>query len=231
MMQTKWGVINSMRKKNRKVPDRTLNIWNTYDFKMSGLWAKSKMLGKLRHVGKCLKWSKQRIVRGYADCDTWSIDGYLQKLLPDMLQYLKDNRHGSPGFLGKNYINEDGILVNDACHAEWEKILDRMIFLWRESDEETCTKKNPFEKRYRKASSEFRKKYGTFGRKLQTRGKLENNSKHGGCYTLHTMDELPEYKEIFDRYHSTERKLEKYRSDCKDKAFDMMKEYFYSLWD
>ena len=61
MMQTKWGVIKSMRKKNRKMPDRTLNIWNTYDFKMSGLGAKSKMLGKLRHVGKCLKWSKQRI--------------------------------------------------------------------------------------------------------------------------------------------------------------------------
>ena len=230
MIKTYGEIMNSKRK-NKKLPSRTLNIWNSYDFKMSGLGAKSKIRGKIRHVGNCLKWSKQRIARGYADCDTWSVDGYLQKLLPNMLQHLKDNRHGSPGFLGENYTNQDGILVNDTCHAEWDKILDRMIFLWRESDVETCAKKNPYEKKYRKAAFEFRRKYGTFGQKLQTQKDLENNRKHGGFYTLHTMDELPEYKEIFDKYHSAERKLEKYRSDCKDKAFDMMKEYFYSLWD
>ena len=33
----------------------------------------------------------------------------------------------------KNYTNEEGILVNDTCHEEWDKILDEMIFLWHES--------------------------------------------------------------------------------------------------
>ena len=54
--------------------------------------------------------------------------GYLQRLIPDMLQDLRDNRSGSPGYLGDNYKNEEGILVNDTCHAEWDKILDKMIF-------------------------------------------------------------------------------------------------------
>jgi len=52
--------------------------------------------------------------------------------------------------------------VNDTCHAEWDIILERMIFLWRETDEETCSKK---------------------------------------------------------------------REKCKDEAIDMLKEYFFSLWD
>lgn len=29
------------------------------------------------------------------------------------------------------------------------------------------------------------------------------------------MNELPEYKEIYDLYHSEERKLEAYREQCK----------------
>lgn len=35
-----------------------------------------------------------------------------------MLQDMRDNRHGSPGYLGENYANADGIVVNDSCHDE-----------------------------------------------------------------------------------------------------------------
>ena len=52
---------------------------------------------------------------------------------------------GSPAYLGQNYTNEEGILVNDTCHEEWDKILDQMIFLWREIDENTCSQKNPYD--------------------------------------------------------------------------------------
>ena len=185
----------------------------------------------IKHFGRCLKWSRQRVVRGYADCDVWSMFSYLQELMPDMLQHLKDNRHGSPGYLGENYTNEDGILVNDTCHAEWDKILDRMIFLWRETDEETCSKKNPYEDEYMKAFSEFDEKYGFLGEKLQTKAELEENKKRGGGGTIHFMDEIPEYKEIYERHRVEDEKLEKYREECKDEAIDMLKEYFFSLWD
>lgn len=125
------------RNRENKLPDRTNNIWNRYDFAMCGLGEKSKLWAKIKHIKRCLCWSKQRIVRGYSDFDTRNMHGYLQKLFPDMLQNLKDNCHGSPGFLGENYINDKGILVNETCHAEWDQILDRMVFLWKETDEDT----------------------------------------------------------------------------------------------
>ena len=218
--------------RNNKVPpDKTNNIWNRYDFAMCDLGKKSKILGKIKHIKRCLQWSKQRIVRGYSDSDVWDMYGYLQILIPNMLQNLKDNRHGSPGFLGENYTNDKGILVNDTCHAEWDKILDRMIFLWKETSKDTCSKKNPYEEEYMKAFNEFEDKYGMLGEKLQTEEELEENRKRGGGGTVHFMDELPEYKEISDKYHEVERSLDQYRNECKDEAMDMLKEYFFALWD
>ena len=62
--------------------------------------------------------------------------------------------------LGENFTNDEGILVNDTCYEEWDKILDRMIFLWKESNEYTCARQNPYEEEYAKAHEEFTEKYG-----------------------------------------------------------------------
>lgn len=142
------------RSKSYEVRD-PMNIWNKYDFAMSGLGKKSKILAKIKHFFKCVKWSKQRITRGYCDCDVWEMFSFLQTLIPDMLQTLKDTRTGSPGYLGENYTNENGILVNDTCHEEWNCILDKMIFLWREAEKDTCSQKNPFDEAHSKAMDEF----------------------------------------------------------------------------
>lgn len=218
-------------KREKELPDRSNNIWNRYDFAMCGLGEKNIVWARIKHIKKCLRWSRQRIVRGYSDCDIWDMYGYLQTLLPDMLQNLKDNRYGSPCFLGENYTNDAGFLVNDTCHAEWDKILDQMIFLWKETSEDTCSKKNAYENEHSKAHSEFTEKYGFLGEKLQTVEELEENRKRGGGGTVHFMDELPEYKEISDKYREEERKLEQYRNECKDEALDMMKKNFFALWD
>lgn len=158
------------------------------------------------------------------------MDGYLQRLVPDMLQDLKDNRNGSPSYLGENYTNEDGILVNDTCHDEWDKILDNMIFLWRESNEETCKRINPYYDEYDKAFEEFTEKYGILGDKLRTEAELENDKKFR-VRTGHFMDELPQYKEMSEKYFAEEKKLEEYRNKCKDDAIDLLKEHFYALRD
>ena len=213
---------------NKNMPN---NIWNKEDFAMCGLGEKNKFFAKIKHIKRCIRWSKQRIVRGYADIDLWNMYSYLQILVPNMLQDLRDHRMGSPDYLGENYTNAEGILVNDTCHEEWDKILDEMIFLWRESREETCSLKNPYEEEYDKAFDEFHEKYGVFGEKLQTEAELEENRKRGGGGTVHFMDELPEYKELYGEYRIEERKLEKYREQCKNEAFDMLKEHFYALWD
>lgn len=206
-----------------------LNIWDKQEFRMCGIGKKCKPLAWLKHFGRCLKWSKQRIVRGYADCDVWDMRFYLQKLIPDMLETLRDTRHGSPACLGQNHTDENGILVNDDCHEEWTKILNRMIFLWRESDEDTCTQKNQYDEEHTKAFSEFTDKYGLFGEALETE---EEKAKNGPEYhTLHMMSELPEYQEIDEKYMQREKELAEYREDSQKQALDMMKQWMSHLWD
>ena len=82
-----------------------------------------------------------------------------------------------------------------------------------------------------KAFYEFTDKYGVLGEKLQTQEELEANRKRGDGGTVHFMSELPEYKEISEKYMAEEKNLEQYRIDCKDEVMDLMKEHFFALWD
>lgn len=43
--------------------------------------------------------------------------------------------------------------------------------------------------------------------------------------------ELPEFKDISDKYRKEGKRLEEYRAICKAEALDMLKKYFYALWD
>lgn len=204
------------------------NIWNKEGFRMCDLGEKSKIIVIIKHFRRCICWSYQRITRGYSDRDCWEMFCFLQHLLPEMLQDMRENGSGAPGYLGENYTNEDGILVNDTCHEEWDEILGCMIFLWRESDEDTCSKKNPYEEEYDKAHEEFVEKYGLCGEKLQT---VEEKLELGEMRRMHFMYELPEYREISDEYFEEMRKIDDYRNKCKDEAFDLLKEHFWALWD
>ena len=39
----------------------------------------------------------QRGLHGWCVADTWSVDGYLNKIIPEMLDHLRANNHGWPG--------------------------------------------------------------------------------------------------------------------------------------
>ena len=86
-----------MKEKTEKVNKN--NIWSKEDFAIAGIGEKSKVLARLKYFFRCIKWSRQRVHRGYADCDIWAMDSYLQRLIPDMLQTLKDTRQPYSFFL------------------------------------------------------------------------------------------------------------------------------------
>lgn len=211
------------KRRNAKMlkDDSPLNIWNGYGFVMCGQGEKSKAAAKIKHILKCLKSSRQRATRGYSDMDAWNMFHYLQELIPAMLQYLRDHRHGSP------YL--EGVPENE-LKEKWDEILDRMIFLWREASEETCSKKNRYEAKYWSCHREFEKKYGLFGCKLMTEEEKKANRAGKGT-TAHFMDELPEYRLISKRYFQAEERLRRYRDECKNEAMEMLKKYFWTLWD
>lgn len=194
-------------------------------------WRENHIIGILQEFGRDLRRCYERITRGYCDYDIFAIDSWFLGIMPTMLEDFRDHLHGCPVapdqighpvFLDdKEKDSKDNELMN-----EWRGVLNRMIFLLREANEETCTRENQYYDQYWKAEQEFEDKYGSFGEKL-----LTEEEKKGPGIRWHMMDEIPQYKPIHDLYFDEERKLEAYRKECKEEALALFNKWFYDLWD
>lgn len=178
-----------------------------------------------------LDWARERVEKGYCGRDLWDIGGWFLTLIPDMLEEYKVSRHGSPGRLGENYTNEDGILVNDKCHAEWDEILDHMIFLFREAREETGSKTNEHEDAHMAASKVFEEKYGVLGERFGLAEGEPGPDEDKPYRQTHFMDEDPEFAEIHRLWTEREAELSAYREDCRRQAMALFTEWMMELWD
>lgn len=69
------------------------------------------------NIYKSIKWFIQRGRRGYADCDVWSFDSYIAKMISSGIRTLKKSHHGCPRELW------DEGAVNQECWR-WEEILE-----------------------------------------------------------------------------------------------------------
>src|SRR5574337_894509 len=80
-----------------------------------------------------VKYFIQRGRRGWADCDTWSLDWYLDGWMPDALRYLKAHKHGTPMAVfpdGPEYRDEHGNpneAASEIAEARWNEVLDKII--------------------------------------------------------------------------------------------------------
>lgn len=96
-------------------------------------FCKSNIYGGPRRAFLAIKWFIQRGRRGWADCDTWSLDWYLDRWMPDALRYLKANKCGIPRetLEGLPTNDENGFCPTDEAFSiaeeRWNSILDRMI--------------------------------------------------------------------------------------------------------
>ena len=197
------------------------------------------------------KYIRQRSKKGYCDKDVWNIDMWFLHIMPRMLEELKKQHMGWPMMLIEEYyeLNKDKISLDktDFCNyadyplhedlykkAEewqnnrWNEVLEKMIFLFDESNEETCQVKNEFGDDYNKASAEFRDKYGVLGQGLATDEEREIKN---GSIRLHSMEEVPMYKDINEKYFIREAEIIQYREKCKREALEMFVKYFDGLWD
>ena len=168
-------------------------------------------------------WTIDRLNKGYSALDTWDISGWFLSTIPNMLEDFRKNLHSYPGRLQLQYGSEEG-------EERWGKILDEMIFLFREANEDTCQKKNPYQEETHRIYDEFRDKYGILGEKLQTEEELEAGRK-GGYSTYHGPDEIPEYAETVHLHLEAEKELGEYRKECLTKAMALFTEWFWDLWD
>ena len=83
-----------------------------------------------------LKYKIQRAQRGWADCDTWSLDNYLSKWLPGALRHLKKHKHGTPCSMYAEHeletVQPDGFQwageeADKRASEKWDAIMDKMI--------------------------------------------------------------------------------------------------------
>ena len=174
----------------------------------------------LKQIGRDLKWSHQRIWKGYCDYDLFSIDGWFMKLMQRMLKEFKESRHGSPVAMNNpsHAVFLDEIERDQDVHSAWDMKLERMIFLLGEMDEYSCSQQNSFADEY----------FGVIEKLLQCPDARPDSS---SARSFPDLKEYPEYQELEENYHSEEKRLAKYRLDCKQEFFELFSTHFYDLWD
>lgn len=115
---------------------------------------------KIRLFFRRLKWAWQRATKGYCDMDYSEIDGWFLSVIPDMLKDFRDLEvHGLPPSFIVDYYNnhkdeysltlDEAITgcfdndkekerqyqeITDKADEEYTNVLNRMIFLFKESD-------------------------------------------------------------------------------------------------
>jgi len=65
----------------------------------------------------------QRITRGWADRDVWGIHSHLSKIIPEMVQRLRDVGHGLPTWTEKK--------TDEQAQKEWLDILNSIILTFK----------------------------------------------------------------------------------------------------
>ena len=181
--------------------------------------------------GSPLEWTKrwrediicicQRLRYGYCYRDVWSIDWWFVTVIPNMIHDLRINSHGYPGYFTET--KEENV-------QKWNRILKRMEFLFREANEGTCRRKNPYQDAHAHAMEDFTRKYGMFGEKLKTQEEKEQEKKKGFS-RMYTMSDVPEYKELSDQWLAAENELTAYRDRCMKEGMKLFTRYFWNLWD
>ena len=80
-----------------------------------------------------VKWAYQRVVRGWDDRASWSLDYWMTENVLEILKVLKKNKHGSPNpmFDGLPYEDEETYSYSDESYKiaeeRWNIEIDKMI--------------------------------------------------------------------------------------------------------
>ena len=90
---------------------------SAFVYKMPLLYRIRHPIERLRDYYLNIKYSIQRVHRGWCNMDTFEIDSWFLNVVPEMLRYLREHKCGFPGYIeGEKCSSED-----------WDNILDKMI--------------------------------------------------------------------------------------------------------
>lgn len=188
-----------------------------------------------------LKYKNQRARRGFSDFDVFEIDSWFIGIMPKMLKELKKNvvKIGiSPNIFREEFyeLNKDRISfskddllylghlmdeylekeMDDYAHNRWIDELNKMIFLFTEANEETCSMKNPYNRAYTTS--------------LHRTSLKELKAKKEEIEYKMSKKSIEHREKIVELWRVEENKRLEYIAKCKKEALDMFVKYFDILW-
>jgi len=180
-------------------------------------------------------WKKQRAKYGFSVYDTFEINTWFLKTIPDMLDVLIKNNKCISNIVINEYLEKSSIkdeekeLNTEEVFKIWTNILCEMKHHFLEANSDTCSFKNKYEKEYQKALQEYQKEYGWFGEKKHPEIMTENADGSTTYEVGYGFSDIPKYQEINKLYTEEEKRIEEYNNEHKAKALEMFVKYFDDL--
>ncbi len=186
---------------------------------------------------------KQRKKKGFADCDCWNMQSWLSETFSKMVLNLRDMSHGAPDLPFEEIetfpidwlepeIEKLQVLREEKEHEDfdlysifdrWYLILTRIAYCLQQADEWLVEIENEYSDEYNNQvwgeDKDFTAHFVPIEYDKKGKPKL---------YKIESNEPDPDLnKKFWDREHE----IVDYRHAMKDEAFDLIKKYFYNLWD
>ena len=192
-------------------------VWRPMDHKkLSLLLRYYKLREIIQELRDSLKYCRQRILRGYCDLDSSNVFAWFIQIMPAILDQYKRTRHGSPAWSGcgfqLDFLDEEE--RESECHDEWDRVLDRMVFLLWEMDRETCSQTNPFVDPLCDLLDAYQEDYDMLLEEI-----------------LSQYDDCSSEADLEAKYREREKEIEAYQAVCKDEFFELFSKWFLDMWD
>lgn len=166
-------------------------------------WYPRNWWSNIRYFFRTFKWAWQRATKGYSDQDTWDLDMYFSNLMIASLSQFRSEVQGFPAYM-------DSI-------EEWYAILDKIIFLLKQSAEmEPLEEKNEL--------AEWYEEY------LDTKHLNFEEVADGKAVRISLIEADEETDAKRTQYFKREEELYNLRVQKRKEAFELMAEYFGNLW-
>jgi hypothetical protein len=198
--------------------------------------------------------NKQRKKKHYADCDCWGMVYWFNDTFVQMIRRLRDMKHGAPQqpfeevdnfplqwvakeseiLLEQNrkegYEEEVDLWGKESYFDRWWLVLSRIAYCLEQTDEDKTDIKNEYAEEYYNQTfgkDDGNEDFKTWWNKHHKVVEYDEKGKPK-LWQLITHDAE---KELEDNFKRREEEIAQYREDMKNEAFDLLKKYFWNLWD
>ena len=198
--------------------------------------------------------AKQRNKRGFSDSDCWGMCYWFGDTFPKMIRNLRDMKHGAPELefeevdnfplqwveeeskellkqkQKKGYEIEIDLWGKDKIFDRWWFVLSRIAYCLEQANDEVTEIKNEYEEEYHKQVFGDDSDKKSFKEWWNAHHEIVEYDEKGKPKLWRLITNEPD-EELEKKYKKRNEEIEKYRNEMKDEAFDLLKKYFYHLWD